>query len=160
MKLHQLSNKPGSRKAHRRKGRGPGSQFGKTAGRGQKGQLARGTVPRGFEGGQTPLHRRLPRRGFTNLTRVTYHIVNLAALNRHQHLKTEEEIDPAKLVACGLARDTKKPLKILAVGDLSRAIRVRAHRFSQSAVRKIEAAGGQAIVIAERNTPPAPQARD
>jgi large subunit ribosomal protein L15 len=147
MKLHQLEKPPGSTRPRKRKGRGPGSNLGKTAGRGQKGQRARGGVKAGFEGGQTPLRRRLPRRGFKNPFKAQFHIVNLSDLTRRPALAAMSEVKPDDLAAARAIRDTALPVKVLGVGELSRAVTVHAHRFSQSAAEKIKAAGGQAVVI-------------
>ena len=147
MKLHQLEKAPGSTRASKRKGRGPGSNLGKTAGRGQKGQYARGTVNRGFEGGQTPLRRRLPRRGFNNIFKAQFHIVNLAELTKRRTLAELGEVGPTELAASNAIRDTNLPIKVLGTGELTRAVTVHAHKFSRTAEDKIKAAGGQAVVI-------------
>ena len=147
MKLHQLEKPPGSTPPRKRKGRGPGSTLGKTAGRGQKGQKARGTVKPGFEGGQTPLRRRLPRRGFKNPFKAQFHIVNLRDLTQRPALAGMSEVRPEDLAAARAIRDTARPVKVLGVGELSRAVTVHAHKFSRSAAEKIQAAGGQAVVI-------------
>ncbi|HKI97124.1 MAG TPA: 50S ribosomal protein L15 [bacterium] len=147
MKLHQLEKPPGSTHAPKRKGRGPGSNLGKTAGRGQKGQKARGTVKPGFEGGQTPLRRRLPRRGFKNPFKAQFHIVNLSDLTKRPALAEKVEVGPADLAAANAIRDIGLPVKVLGTGELTRAVTVHAHKFSRSALEKIQAAGGQAIVI-------------
>lgn len=147
MKLHQLEKAPGSTRPAKRKGRGPGSNLGKTAGRGQKGQKARGQAKPGFEGGQTPLRRRLPRRGFKNIFKAQFHIVNLADLTRLPKLAELGEIGPADLAAANAVRNTRLPVKVLGTGELSRAITVHAHKFSRAAADKIKAAGGQAVVI-------------
>mgnify|MGYP002641456278 CR=1 FL=1 len=147
MILHQLENPPGARKRKKRLGRGIGSTWGKTAGRGQKGQYARGTINLGFEGGQTPLHRRLPRRGFNNKFRQKWAIVNLTEFVRRPALAEKDTILVSDLVEHRVIRSTALPVKILAVGDLNRAVTVHAHQFSKAALDKIEAAGGKAIVI-------------
>jgi large subunit ribosomal protein L15 len=147
MKLHQLEKPPGSTRPRKRKGRGPGSTLGKTAGRGQKGQRARGGVKAGFEGGQTPLRRRLPRRGFKNLFKARFHIVNLSDLTRRPALAGMTEVRPEDLAAARAISDTQRPVKVLGVGDLNRAVTVHAHKFSHSAAEKIQAAGGRAVVI-------------
>jgi large subunit ribosomal protein L15 len=147
MKLHQLEKPPGSTHAPKRKGRGPGSTLGKTAGRGQKGQKARGPAKPGFEGGQTPLRRRLPRRGFTNVFKARFHIVNLSDLERRPALEGKTDVGPEELAAARLIRDTQLPVKVLGTGELKRAVTVHAHKFSRSAAEKIQAAGGQAVVI-------------
>ena len=144
MKLHDLKPAPGSKKAPKRVGRGIGGKGGKTAGRGSKGQGARDTVPAGFEGGQTPLHRRTPKgKGFKNPFRVEYHVVNLSALDAFD---ARSEVSPDTLRARGLV--AKQGLvKVLARGELSKPLTVRAHGFSAAAVRAIEAAGGTAEVL-------------
>jgi large subunit ribosomal protein L15 len=143
MKIHDLKPAAGAKTARRRVGRGIGGKGGKTAGRGHKGQGARGNVHPRFEGGQTPLHRRTPKaRGFNNPFRVEYVVVNLDTLEA----LTETELDPAVLRAHGLV--AKRGLvKILGRGEVSRALTVRAHGFSRSAVAAIEAAGGRTEVI-------------
>jgi len=138
MKLHDLSPADGSTRERKRLGRGRGSGTGKTAGRGHKGQRSRsGYSSRiGFEGGQMPLVRRVPKRGFTNLFRKEFAVVNVRDLGA-----LEGEVNPEGLVAKGLVRKGL-PVKVLGEGDLSVALKVRAHRFSRSAREKIEAAGG------------------
>ena len=149
--LHDLSPSSGSTKKGKRKGRGPGSGNGKTAGRGQKGQKARsgGSVHPRFEGGQMPLIRRIPKRGFTNLNRVEYQVVNVRDLDR-----VEGDVTPESLKAAGLVRSLKKPVKVLGIGEISRKVAVSAHKFSASAQSKIEAAGGTVTVI-ETSSPDA-----
>lgn len=147
MILHQLESPPGARKSRKRLGRGIGSGLGKTSGRGQKGQYARNTVSPGFEGGQTPLRRRLPRRGFKNPFKVHYSVVNLRDLEKRQALAEKSTIQPEDLAQARAIRNTRQPVKVLGVGDLSRAVTVHAHAFSRSAAEKIKAAGGEAIVI-------------
>ena len=147
MKLHQLEKPPGSTRARKRKGRGMGSTLGKTAGRGQKGQRARGPSKPGFEGGQTPLRRRLPRRGFTNVFKTQFHIVNLRDLSKRGALAGRAEVKPADLAAARAISDTNRPVKVLGIGDIGRAVTVHAHKFSRSAAEKIQAAGGKAVVI-------------
>jgi large subunit ribosomal protein L15 len=145
MKLHDLKPAPGSKRPKRRVGRGIGGKGGKTAGRGSKGQGARGTVSPRFEGGQTPLHRRTPKsKGFTNPFRVEYHVVNLETL---ELFDTGTEVTPDTLRAHGLV--AKRGLvKVLARGELTKSLTVRAHGFSGAAVRAIEAAGGTTEVLA------------
>ncbi len=146
MDLSSLQPAPGSRRGRRRGGRGPGPGLGKTAGRGHKGQRSRaggGSKP-GYEGGQMPLHRRLPTRGFHNPFRREFHPVNLGRLARFPEGST---VDPAALVAAGLASDGQL-IKILGFGDLPHRLVVRAHGFSASARSAIEAHGGQAEVMA------------
>lgn len=146
MKMHELKPAEGSRKARKRVGRGIGSGHGKTAGRGHKGQKARsgGGVPIGFEGGQMPLYRRLPKRGFKNPTRKEYAIVNLETLNRFEDGAV---ITPEFLKEQGVVKNLKDGLKILGDGELKVKLTVKAHKFSQSALSKIEAAGGKTEVI-------------
>ncbi len=147
MRLHQLSPPRGSKRDSRRVGRGLGSGRGKTAGKGTKGQKARagGSLPLYFEGGQLPLVRRLPyRRGFHNPFRVEYEIVNLDQLGRVDEVP---EITPATMSARGLIRKGNRPVKILARGDLSKALTVHAHAFSEAARRAITAAGGSAVEL-------------
>ncbi len=143
MKLHELSPAKGSKHARKRLGRGPGSGTGKTAGRGEKGQKSRSghTHRPGFEGGQMPLVRRVPKRGFTNIWRTEYTVVNLSQLEKLDAGTGGDEVTPDLLVARGLAR-RGRPVKVLGVGEVGRAFKVKAHRFSKSARAKIEAAGG------------------
>ena len=138
MKLHELSPAKGSRRAAKRIGRGPGSGTGKTAGRGHKGQKSRSGYSRrlGFEGGQMPLIRRVPKRGFTNIFRKEVAVVNLRDLGDF-----DGEITPEGLAAKGLVRQGL-PVKILGDGEVSAALTVKAHHFSRTARAKIEAAGG------------------
>lgn len=144
MKIHDLKPAPGSRRPKRRVGRGIGGKGGKTAGRGSKGQGARGTVPAGFEGGQTPLHRRTPKaKGFKNPFRIEYHVVNLSTLDAFD---SGTEVTPDTLRARGLV--AKRGLvKVLARGELSKPMTVRAHGFSAAAIQAIEAAGGTTEVL-------------
>jgi large subunit ribosomal protein L15 len=144
MKVHDLVPAPGSRRDARRVGRGIGGKGGKTAGRGSKGQGARGSVPVRFEGGQTPLHRRTPKaRGFNNPFRVEYHVVNLELLDGFD---AGAEVSPETLRERGLV--AKQGLvKVLGRGELTKALTVHAHGFSASATRAIEAAGGTVSVL-------------
>jgi len=146
MKLHELKPAEGSRKERNRVGRGIGSGNGKTAGRGQKGQNARsgGGVRPGFEGGQTPLFRRLPKRGFTNINRKEYQVVNLDKLNRFED---GTEITPELLLETGVVSKLKAGIKVLGDGKLEKKLTVKAHKFSASAKEAIEATGGSAEVI-------------
>ncbi|WIV18791.1 MULTISPECIES: 50S ribosomal protein L15 [Paenibacillus] len=146
MKLHELSPAPGSRKERKRVGRGTSSGMGKTSGRGHKGQNSRsgGGVRPGFEGGQNPLYRRLPKRGFINPTRKEYAVVNLQDLNSFE---AGTEVTPEILVNSGIVKNTKSGIKILGNGDITVKLTVKANKFSQSAVEKIEAAGGKTEVI-------------
>ena len=148
MELHTLSPKPGSRKDRKRVGRGPGSGNGKTAGRGHKGQLSRSghTHRRNFEGGQMPLIRRLPKRGFTNIFRKEYVIVNVGQLER---FPAGSEITPDVLLAEGVVSQLRDGVKVLGDGTLSRKLTVRAHKFSKKAQELIEAAGGSCEVIGQ-----------
>ena len=142
MKLNELSPAVGSAKAAWRKGRGPGSGNGKTAGKGHKGQNARsgGGVRPGFEGGQLPLYRKLPKRGFTNRFAVNYAIVNVAALNKFEDGAV---VDLEALIAAKLVRKELDGLKVLGQGELTKKLTVKATVFSATAKEKIEAAGGK-----------------
>jgi large subunit ribosomal protein L15 len=143
--LSNLKNNPGARKNPKRVGRGSGSGTGKTCGRGQKGQKSRsgGKPHPWFEGGQMPLQRRLPKRGFTNIFKKTYDLVNLKAL---AELKIDGAVTPQVLKEQGLIRDMGA-VKVLGDGELSGAVEIHAHKFSQSAIQKIEKSGGKAIVL-------------
>ncbi|MBT4096057.1 MAG: 50S ribosomal protein L15 [Gemmatimonadetes bacterium] len=146
MKLGDLSPAPGSRRTAKRKGKGPGTGNGKTAGRGHKGQRSRSGGSRGsrrgFEGGQMPLHRRLPKVGFSNAKfRTTFQVVNVGDLQR---LGLEGEVGPEELAKAGLVRKATDTIKILGNGELSTSLSIRAHAFSKSAREKIEQAGGSA----------------
>ena len=144
LKLHHLSPAPGSKKKMIRVGRGEGGRRGKTAGRGTKGLKARNSLRPGFEGGQTPLAMRLPKlKGFTNPNKETFAIVNLTAL---ADFDAGSVVTPESLRAAGLIRH-KGQVKVLAEGDLDKALTVKAHAFSASAKDKIEKAGGTAEVI-------------
>jgi len=147
MKQNVLKPATGSRRNRKRVGRGPGSGSGKTSGRGEKGQKSRSgySAKRGFEGGQMPLHRRVPKRGFTNIFRIEYRTVNVDRLNG---LPAGSEVTPESLRSAGLLAKGKGPVKILGNGELTVALSVRAHKFTGSAAKKIEAAGGKAEVIA------------
>ncbi len=139
MKLHELRPAKGSRHSRKRVGRGPGSGLGKTAGRGHKGQKSRSGYSRrvGFEGGQLPLVRRLPKRGFTSLQREEYSTVNVDAL-----AELRGTVSPTELLEHGLVRKGRK-VKILGNGEITRALTVRAHKFTATARKKLEAAGGR-----------------
>jgi len=143
--LHDLSPSPGSTKRRKRIGRGQGSGHGGTSTKGHKGLLARtgGKVHPRREGGQTPLVRRIPKRGFTNLSRVEYQVVNVRDL-----VRVEGDVSPETLKAAGLIGTTNKPVKVLGVGEIERAASVTAHAFSKSARAKIEAAGGSVTLVA------------
>lgn len=148
MKLHELSPAPGSKKAAWRKGRGAGSGNGKTAGRGHKGQNARtgGGVRPGFEGGQIPLYRRLPKRGFTNsLFKKEYAIINLETLDKL--FNDGDTVSLETLLENGVVKKELNGLKVLARGEITKKLTVKAAIFSASAKEKIEAAGGKAEVI-------------
>ena len=146
MRLHEMKYTEGARRNSKRIGRGQGSGHGKTAGKGNKGQNARsgGGVALGFEGGQTPIWRRLPKRGFTNFTRKEYSIVNVELLNRFEE---GTEVTPELLKQAGLVRKELDGIKILGVGELQKKLTVKANKFSKSAVEAIEKAGGKAEVI-------------
>lgn len=146
MKLHELSPAPGSTKKAWRRGRGPGSGNGKTAGKGHKGQNARsgGGVRPGFEGGQLPLYRKLPKRGFKNRFAKCYAIVNVSDLNR---FNDGDRVTLDTLMSLGIVRRELDGLKVLGNGDITKKITVEAKIFSASAKAKIEAAGGAAEVI-------------
>ena len=146
MKLHELSPAVGSTKAPYRKGRGAGCGNGKTAGKGHKGQNARsgGGVRPGFEGGQLPIYRKLPKRGFTNHFATKYAIINLSALDAFENGAV---IDLETLVANGVIKNTFDGLKVLGDGEVTKAFTVKAAKFSASAKEKIEAAGGKTEVV-------------
>ena len=146
MKLHELQQTEGSRKVRNRVGRGSSSGNGKTSGRGHKGQKARsgGGVRLGFEGGQQPLFRRIPKRGFSNINRKEYAVVNLDTLNRFEE---GTEVTPALLVESGVVRNEKSGIKVLAKGAVEKKLTVKAHKFSDAAKEAIEAAGGTVEVI-------------
>jgi large subunit ribosomal protein L15 len=145
MNLSNLKPAQGSRKDRKRVGRGPGSGHGKTSGRGHKGQLSGSgySRKRGFEGGQMPLTRRIPKRGFTNIFRRELTVVNLDRLAKLRR----EEIGPKDMAEVGLIKKETERIKVLGRGDLASAKTIRAHEFSDSAVKKIEAKGGRAVVI-------------
>ena len=147
MKLHELSPAPGSTKPNYRKGRGPGSGNGKTGGRGHKGQNARsgGGVRPGFEGGQLPIYRKLPKRGFKNHFAKEYAIVNLVTLNNF--FEDGEVVDIEVLLNTGVIRKELSGLKVLGNGELTKKLTVKAAVFSQAAKEKIEAVGGTAEVV-------------
>ncbi|EQM53203.1 50S ribosomal protein L15 [Lactiplantibacillus plantarum EGD-AQ4] len=143
MKLHELTPSEGSRFSRRRIGRGDSSGQGKTSGRGQKGQKARGKVRVGFEGGQIALYRRIPKRGFTNINRKEYAVVNLDGLNRFDD---GAEVTPESLKEAGLVKKSSA-VKVLGNGKLNKKLTVKASKFSATAVAAIEAAGGKTEVI-------------
>lgn len=144
--LHDLSPSTGSKTRRKRVGRGPGSGRGKTSTRGEKGQKSRsgGSVHARFEGGQMPLIRRIPKRGFKSVNRVEYQVVNVRDLGR-----VDGDVSPASLKEAGLIRSTTKLVKILGVGEVDQAYSVTAHAFSSGARTKIEGAGGTASVISK-----------
>jgi len=145
MNLSNLKPAKGSRKDRKRVGRGPGSGLGKTSGRGSKGQLAGSgySRKRDFEGGQMPLVRRVPKRGFTNIFRLEYTVVNLDSLAKI----SKAEIGIKDLVASGLIKRETERVKVLGRGDLAAAKTIHAHKFSESALKKIEDKGGKAVTI-------------
>lgn len=145
MRQDELSPAPGSKKSRKRVGRGDGSGHGTYSGRGLKGQKSRsgsgGSIPRGFEGGQLPLSKRLPqKRGFTNIFRIEYSLVNIDKLNIFE---SGSEVTPEKLLAAGLIKSLRHPIKILANGDINHPLVVKANKFSATAKAKIETAGGR-----------------
>ncbi len=146
MKLHDLAPAKGAKKRRKRIGRGPGSGHGKTATKGHKGIQARsgGGKRPGFEGGQMPLVRRLPKFGFTNPSRTEYSIVNIKSF---EQWVGSETVTPQAMVDAGLVKRKKLPIKILGNGELKKALVVQAHKFSKSAESKIQAAGGRVEVI-------------
>jgi len=146
MKLHELKPNPGSVKNRKRLGRGTATGQGKTSGRGMNGQKSRsgGGVRPGFEGGQMPLYRRLPKRGFTNIFGTVYAEINVEMLNVFED---GAEVTPEMLKAEGILKKQLDGVKILGNGDLAKKLTVKAHKFSKSAVEKIEAAGGKVEVI-------------
>jgi large subunit ribosomal protein L15 len=146
MKLHELKPAPGSRRPRKRVGRGIAAGQGKTAGRGTKGQKARagGGVRPGFEGGQNPLYRRLPKRGFTNPNRKEYAVINVEDLNRFDEGTV---VTPELLKEKGVVKNLKDGLKVLGDGDLKVKLTVKAHKFSRTAEEKIAAAGGATEVL-------------
>ena len=145
MRLNELRPPEGARRTKKRLGRGPGSGRGKTSGRGHKGQRSRsGGKSPWFEGGQMPLQRRLPKRGFTNIFRKQYAIVNLDKLNR---FSDGAVVTPRLLKSVGIVKKMKDGVKILGEGELEKSLTVKAHRFSKSALDKIKSAGGEAVAI-------------
>ena len=151
MMIHEITEKAGKYKARKRIGRGHGSGNGKTSGRGHKGAGSRAGYSRrpAFEGGQMPYFRRIPKRGFTNADfRTIYHIVNIASLQ--DRFKKGAAVDATSLVEAGLIRDFKNPIKILGQGELKVALNITADKFSASAIKKIEAAGGSVTVVEKK----------
>src|SRR6186997_2791866 len=147
MAMNNLRPPKGAKHAKKRVGRGPGSGHGKTASRGSKGAKSRSgfRFRRGFEGGQMPLHRRVPKRGFTNIFRVEYAVVNLDTLA--EVFEAGSSVTPELLRERGLVRKAKSKIKVLGRGDISKKLTVKAHKFSGTAAEKIAAAGGVAEVI-------------
>ncbi|MCK4889306.1 MAG: 50S ribosomal protein L15 [Candidatus Aminicenantes bacterium] len=145
MSLANLKPAKGSVKKRKRIGRGPGSGFGKTAGRGMNGQKSRSgySRKRGFEGGQMPLIRRIPKRGFTNIFKVTYNVVNVGDIDK----SGLDELNIEVLLENRMIRDKRLRLKILGDGELSRKVKVSAHKFSKTAIEKIEKSGGEVVVL-------------
>ena len=146
MKLNELSPPKGSRKPRKRLGRGVGSGTGKTAGRGSKGHKSRsgGGVRPGFEGGQMPLHRRLPKRGFTNIFKKEYAVINLRDLERFEK---DSIVDEAALIKAGLVKGKRAGIKLLGHGEMKHPLTIHVHKASQSALDKVTAAGGKVEVI-------------
>jgi large subunit ribosomal protein L15 len=146
MKQNDLRPAAGSRRDRKRVGRGPGSGRGKTAARGEKGQKSRSgySAKRGFEGGQMPLHRRIPKRGFTNIFRVEYRTVNVERL---ASFAKGTVVTPEVLEQAGLLRKGKTPVKVLGSGDLAVALTVKVHKYTESAAKKIADAGGKAEIL-------------
>lgn len=146
MKLSELSPQEGSKKRPKRVGRGPGSGHGKTSGKGHKGQKARsgGGKGAGFEGGQMPLVRRVPKRGFVNIFKKDYSIINLSSLGGFDG---KEAITPGLLKEAGIIKRSAMAIKVLGDGDIDKPLTIMAHKFSKSALQKIQAAGGKAEVL-------------
>jgi large subunit ribosomal protein L15 len=158
MKLNEIRDNPGARRGKKRHGRGIGSGLGKTSGRGVKGQKARtGVRIKGFEGGQMPLHRRLPKRGFKNIFRKTFQIVNLGRIQaaiEAGRLDAKADITGAALQAAGLVRHADKPIRLLAKGELKAKLTIDVAGASASAVAAVEQAGGKVVL------PPQPAAAE
>ncbi len=152
MKLNQLSDNPGARKAPKRVGRGIGSGLGKTSGRGHKGQKARSGVSiKGFEGGQMPLHRRLPKRGFNNIFRKTFRVVNLGRLQEAVdagRLDANKVVDAAAIVAAGMVKNPRDGVRVLAKGELKAKLDITVAGASKAAIEAVEKAGGTVTIIA------------
>lgn len=144
MKLNELKAAEGSRSSRMRKGRGRSAGKGKTAGRGQKGQKARSKTRVGFEGGQMPLYRRIPKRGFNNISRKEFAVVNVAKLNVFDE---GTEVTPELLLTSGIVKNAKSGIKILGEGEITKKLTVKANKFSKSAQETIENAGGKIEVI-------------
>lgn len=158
--LNKLSNPQGARKAKKRVGRGQGSTLGKTSGRGHKGQKSRSgkKIRIGFEGGQMPLYRRLPKRGFTNPNRIVFQVVNLQQIVEHKRLDLTHWIDETALFEAGLIRKKNVPVKLLGTGEVKIELKLRLEHTSETVKKKIEQAGGQiespAGASATKSTPP------
>jgi len=146
MRLEDLAPAPGAKKSKKRLGRGCGSGLGKTAGRGTKGQKSRsgGGTPPWFEGGQMPLQRRIPKRGFTNIFKKQFSLVNIGDLER---VSAENEVGPEEIVKSGLIKKVHDGIKLLAKGELNKPLTVRVHKASAAAISKVEAAGGRVELI-------------
>ena len=146
MLLHELN--AGSRKKRKRVGRGPGSGLGKTCGRGHKGAKSRSGFKnkRGFEGGQTPLKRRLPKFGFTNPNRQTYQLINLDRLEKLEQLTDGASLEMQQMLEMGLIRNTKTPVKLLGRGSLTKKIKITVDKASRGAVESVTQAGGEVII--------------
>ena len=146
MQLHELN--AGSRKKRKRVGRGPGSGLGKTCGRGHKGAKSRSGYKnkRGFEGGQTPLKRRLPKFGFTNPNRQTYQLINLDRLEKLEQLTDGASLEMQQMLEMGLIRNTKTPVKLLGRGSLTKKIKITVDKASRGAVESVTQAGGEVII--------------
>ena len=146
MQLHELN--AGSRKKRKRAGRGPGSGLGKTCGRGHKGAKSRSGFKnkRGFEGGQTPLKRRLPKFGFTNPNRQTYQLINLDRLEKLEQLTDGASLEMQQMLEMGLIRNTKTPVKLLGRGSLTKKIKITVDKASRGAVESVTQAGGEVII--------------
>tara|TARA_B100001123_G_scaffold279617_1_gene311505 strand:- start:1043 stop:1495 length:453 start_codon:yes stop_codon:yes gene_type:complete len=146
MQLHELN--AGSRKKRKRVGRGPGSGLGKTCGRGHKGAKSRSGFKnkRGFEGGQTPLKRRLPKFGFTNPNRQTYQLINLDRLEKLEQLTDGTSLEMQQMLEMGLIRNTKTPVKLLGRGSLTKKIKITVDKASRGAVESVTQAGGEVII--------------
>ena len=149
MQLHELN--AGSKKKRKRLGRGPGSGLGKTCGRGHKGAKSRSGFKnkRGFEGGQTPLKRRLPKFGFTNPNRQTYQLINLDRLDKLEELVDGTSLETQQLLEMGLIRNSKTPVKLLGRGSLTKKIKITVDKASLSAVESVTKAGGEVIISSQ-----------
>jgi large subunit ribosomal protein L15 len=146
MRINDLSPMDGSRKKRKRVGRGPGSGHGKTSCRGHKGQKARsgGSVPRGFEGGQMPLQRRLPKRGFHNIFKKEYSLINIKDLSRFEAGST---IGIEEFINAGLVKNNKNAVKLLGDGEISQSLNIKVDKISNTAKTKVEAAGGKVEIV-------------